>query len=494
MDMKKNRPYLKPFAKYVSLNVLGMLGVSCYVLADTFFISKDMGEAGLTALNLALPVFSFIQAVALMLGVGGGIKYAVAKAEGKQKEANSIFSITLLLSGIFSVIFVLIGAFASRPITALLKANEEVFEMTNLYLSVVLYFSPAFIFNTVVTSFVRNDGNPRLAMLATLLGSLFNVVMDYVLIFPLHMGILGAVLATGVSPVLGLLITGFHWALKKGPLHITKTKIPAKTSFSILGLGLPSLVTEFSGGIVMIVFNSVILGLEGNVGVAAYGIVANIAFVVLSMYTGVAQGVQPLLSDAHGKKDLKAKDTLLTYSLVTVGCVSLLIYVLLACLNKPITALFNSDNNAYLAKIAELGMIIYFIGSVFASLNAIFSTYFASIEKPFPSQAITLLKGLILIIPFIYLFSFLFDMTGVWLAYVLAEAVTLVIAIIVYAVFRKRTKASMMLDESTQAETLCCSENVDVSIGEMTEIIVPSDATAIIDIEGTDTAKGLSEN
>lgn len=443
MDMKKNRPYLKPFAKYVMLNVLGMLGVSCYVLADTFFISKDMGELGLTALNLALPVFSFIQAVALMLGVGGGIKYAVAKAEGNQKEANSIFGITLLLSGIFSVIFVLLGAFASRPLTVLLKANEEVFEMTHLYLRVVLFFSPAFIFNTVITSFVRNDGNPRLAMLATLLGSLFNVVMDYVLIFPCGLGILGAVLATGISPVLGILISSFHWILKKGPVRITKTKIPAKTSFSILGLGLPSLVTEFSGGIVMIVFNSVILGLEGNVGVAAYGIVANIAFVVLSMYTGVAQGVQPLLSEAHGRKDLKAKDTLLMYSLVSVGVVSTLIYILLACLNKPITAMFNSDNNPHLAQIAEFGMIIYFIGSVFASGNAIFSTYFASIEKPIPSQAITLLKGLILIIPFIYLFSFLWDMTGVWLAYVLAEGVVLIIAIIIYAVFRKRTKATM---------------------------------------------------
>ena len=111
--MTEKHPYLKPFAKYVMLNVLGMLGLSCYILADTFFISKGLGTLGLTALNLALPVFSFIQGVSLMLGVGGGIKYAVAKASGDQKTANSTFTVTMVLSAVLSLIFVLLGALAS---------------------------------------------------------------------------------------------------------------------------------------------------------------------------------------------------------------------------------------------------------------------------------------------------------------------------------------------------------------------------------------------
>ena len=173
------------------LNVLGMLGLSCYILADTFFISKGLGTLGLTALNLALPVFSFIQGVSLMLGVGGGIKYAVAKASGDQKSANSTFTVTLVLSAVLSLIFVLLGALASRPLTTFLKADSEVFEMTHQYLKVILLFAPAFIFSNVFASFVRNDGNPKLAMFATLFGSLFNIVFDYVLIFPCGMGILG---------------------------------------------------------------------------------------------------------------------------------------------------------------------------------------------------------------------------------------------------------------------------------------------------------------
>lgn len=442
----KNRNLLKQFFKYVSLNVLGMLGLSCYILADTYFISKGLGALGLTALNLALPIFSFIQGISLMLGVGGGIRYAVAKASGNQRGANSTFSVTMILSVLFSLLFVLLGAFASRPLTTLLKADSEVFEMTHQYLQIILLFAPAFIISHVFTSFVRNDGNPKLAMFATLFGSLFNIVMDYVLIFPCGMGILGAVLATGIAPVTGIIICGFHWALKKGPLRLAKPKFELKGTLMTLSLGLPSLVTEFAGGIVMIVFNSVILGIAGNIGVSAYSIVANIAFVVLSMYSGVAQGVQPLLSAAHGKKDLHAKDTFLKYSLLTAGVASTVIYIIVATLAPQITAVFNSEDNAVLAEIAKFGLIIYFIGSIFASINALFSTYFASIEKPLPSQAITLLKGLVLIIPFIYLFSHFLGMTGVWLAYVITEAVVLVLALAIYAIFRRRTKNAMLTE------------------------------------------------
>ena len=162
------------------------------------------------------------------------------------------------------------------------------------------------------------------------------------------------------------------------------------------------------------------------------------------MYSGVAQGVQPLLSEAHGRKDLKAKDTLLKYSLLTVGVVSSVIYVFIAAFSPEITAIFNSENNVRLAEIASFGMIIYFIGSIFASGNAIFSTYFASIEKPIPSQAITILKGLVIIIPFIYLFSHFMGMTGVWLAYVLTELIVLVMAVAIYILFRKRTKKKLL--------------------------------------------------
>ena len=87
----ERRTCLKNFIKYTSLNVMGMIGLSCYILADTFFISKGLGADGLVALNLAIPIYSFIHGSGLMIGMGAGTKYSIRKSQGDRKSANSIF-------------------------------------------------------------------------------------------------------------------------------------------------------------------------------------------------------------------------------------------------------------------------------------------------------------------------------------------------------------------------------------------------------------------
>ena len=85
--MNKNTD-LKDFIKYVSQNVMSMIGLSCYILADTFFIANGIGDKGLTALNLAIPVYSLVNGIGMMLGVGGATKYAITRAQGQKVEGN----------------------------------------------------------------------------------------------------------------------------------------------------------------------------------------------------------------------------------------------------------------------------------------------------------------------------------------------------------------------------------------------------------------------
>ena len=173
------QPTLKEFLRYTALNVTGMVGLSCYILADTFFVSKGLGMTGLAALNLAIPVFSFIHGSGLMLGMGGATWYSIFRGRQEQDKSNRIFTHMLLTALATAFLFVLTGLFFSGPLTLLLGANEETFSMTHIYLQVLLLFSPAFLMNDLLTCFVRNDGNPRLSMLSMLLGSLSNILLDY---------------------------------------------------------------------------------------------------------------------------------------------------------------------------------------------------------------------------------------------------------------------------------------------------------------------------
>ena len=151
---------------------------------------------------------------------------------------------------------------------------------------------------------MRNDGAPQRSMAAMIGGSLSNVVLDYVFMFPLGMGIFGAVFATGLAPVISMGILSPFFMQKKNRFRL-RVKAYSMAGWLrqagyILSSGLPSLITEVSSGIVIIVFNAVILRLQGNTGVAAYGVIANLSLVVIAIYTGIAQGVQPLMSSAHG--------------------------------------------------------------------------------------------------------------------------------------------------------------------------------------------------
>ena len=423
-----NKQYLNKFLKYASFSVLGMLGLSCYILADTYFIAKGLGADGLAALNLAIPVYSFIHGSGLMLGMGGAIKYTIYQSNNKTKKADLIFTNTIFLAGIISSIFILLGIFGAKQITILLSASEEIFLMTNTYLKVIMIFAPAFIINEVLLCYVRNDGNPNLAMKAMIGGSLANILLDYFFIFPMNLGIFGAVLATGLAPVISIMILSWHWIKKNNHFHLIKAKISYSNFISIIILGFPTLISEISSGIVIIVFNLIVFKLEGNVGIAAYGVIANLSLVVIAIFTGISQGMQPLISQSYGCMELKAAKQIRNYGLIAVLILSSFIYLVIFYQAESIVKIFNGENNLQLQIIAVDGLKIYFTAIFCASINIIIATYFTAVQKPMPAHVISLLRGLILIIPLAWLLSSWWGLTGVWLTFLFTECIVVLIS------------------------------------------------------------------
>ena len=417
----KERTLFREFLWYASLNILGMLGLSCYILADTFFVAQGLGADGLAALNLAIPVYSFVHGTGLMLGMGGATRYAIFRGQGSEKNGDRVFSQTLQLGAAFAVLFMTSGLLFSRQLAALLGADETGFSMTNTYLKVILLFAPAFIGNDILICFVRNDGNPRLSMTGMLLGSFSNIILDYVFIFPFGMGIFGAVLATGFAPVISMLILSSHIRSGKNRFHFRRQRPRREAAASVIALGFPSLITEVSSGLVIIVFNILILGLAGNTGVAAYGVIANLSLVVISLYTGIAQGVQPLMSRAWGRQERGEALKAFCYAVGLALLISAAVYAILMLFTAPLVSVFNSEGDARLQEMAEYGMRIYFKAIPFAGFNIVLSVLFTSTEQALPAQLVSLLRGLILIVPAAVFLSGAAGLTGVWLAFPVTE-------------------------------------------------------------------------
>lgn len=344
----------RDFAKYASLNVMGMIGLSCYILADTFFVSKGLGTDGLTALNLATPSTVY-HGSGLMIGMGGGTKYSIFKSQKEHNNANRAFTGAVSLATGFAAVFVLIGLFFSGTIISLFGADESVFAMSKTYLQVILLFAPAFLLNNVLLCFVRNDGAPQLAMAAMIGGSLSNVVAGLGIHFPLSDGDFRCRFCHWLAPIFSMLILSPHFIQKKNQFHLVKCRPDGKLLGGILSSGIPSLVTEVSSGIVMIVFNAIILHLEGNVGVAAYGVIANLSLVIIAIFTGIAQGIQPIISRCYGTRDFGRIHATLRYALITMLIFSAVIYGVVFFGAAQITNIFNSEQNPLLQSIAAEG-------------------------------------------------------------------------------------------------------------------------------------------
>ncbi len=417
---------INEFSKYTILNILGMMGLSCYILADTFFVSKALGAVGLTALNLAIPAYNFIHGTGLMLGMGGATRWSILKASGSDR-GDAVFTTAFRLTVILSLGFSALGLLGSAPLARLLGADEITFEMTRTYLRILLLFSPLFMMNDLLLCFTRNDGAPGLAMKAMLAGSFSNILMDYIFMFPLQLGIFGAVLATGFAPAISMMVLSPHLLKKCNTFHLadgSSSQIPV-----IASIGLPSLVAEVSSGAVIIAFNIIILGLEGNIGVAAYGVVANLSLVVVSIYTGLSQGVQPLLSRSYGHGDQTAVNAFLLYALATSLALSLLIYGGLFLGADPVVGIFNSEGNPLLQAMAIDGLRLYFTACPFVGTNLVLAVYLTCTDKARIAGVLSMLRGFLLILPLAFLMAAMWKMTGLWLAFPVTELAVFLLSI-----------------------------------------------------------------
>lgn len=428
----------KNFVKYSSLNVLGMIGLSCYILADTFFVSKGLGAEGLAALNLAIPVYSFIHGSGLMIGIGGGTRYSILKGQNKRESVNQIFTNAAVFTLCLSALFFLTGILFSGSIAHAFGAQGSVFQMSKTYIQVILLFAPVFMMNNLLLCFVRNDGAPQLSMAAMIGGSLSNIVLDYLFIFPLGMGIFGAVFATSMAPIISMMILSPYFLRKKNQFRLNRCRISAHLLLHTISSGLPSLITEVSSGIVIIVFNMILMNLEGNIGVAAYGVIANLSLVVMSIYTGIAQGIQPLISGSYGKGCASDVQALLRYALTTVLVLSAAIYIGVFFGADTIAGVFNSGHDPLLQGIAVDGLKCYFTACGFAGINIILSVYFTSTDCPLPAHMISLLRGFFIIIPLAFLMSALMGITGTWFAFPVTECLVSMAGALLYVYVKKK--------------------------------------------------------
>lgn len=412
--------------KYMIPSVAGMLGLSVCILFDTMFIGHKLGELGLAALNIALPTYNLYNAIGLAIGIGGATTLSIAMGQKKFHKVNRIFTSAVFAAIIFCIIINLLEFFFLDNIVYMLGASEATFPLTRDYLKVILTFNSAFIFASAFIVFVRNDGEPKLAMYAVIASNTTNIVLDYVFIYIFNWGMFGAALATSIGQLVALAVLSIHFIKKKNTMHLEIGGINLEHIGRVLKNGVPSFLNEISAGFVIFIFNIVIFKFEGDLGVSAYGIITNLVLIFTAIFNGVSQGVQPLISVNFGaQKEERVKEFLrLTRRIVVILGVIFLGMGLL--LPNQMISIFTSDTGKLLS-ITRQGIYLYFIAFLFNGSNIVNVAYLQAVEKAKESSLLSSLRGLIFIIIFIIILPRILGVYGVWLTIPSAELTTLII-------------------------------------------------------------------
>lgn len=434
------------YIHYFTTSVFGMLMVSIYILFDTIFIGQGLGSKGLAALSILLPVFCLLYGSGMLFGMGGSALMSIYLGQNKLERAQEVFTHAYLGMLFVGLLLSILGVLFLEPLCYFLGADAATFPYVKDYLFFILSFGFTFVMVNGSTIFIRNDQSPRWAMVITLTSGLSNIVLDYVFIFPLQMGMAGAAFATAIASSAAFSLSLFYIFRKGKALRFRFRCFSWQLLRKLLHVGFPSFIVEVSSGLVIFAFNYVILLRLGNVGVSAYSILANIMLIVTAIFTGISQGIQPLLSQNHGANQHKRVLHTRRLAVLSATLIGLIFYSAGLFFPDQIISLFSSEQGDF-RQITANAMLYIFPSFIISGINIVYGGYKQAINHASHSAWITFSRGVLLIILGLSTLPIYFGDQGIWLTIPFAEVGTLLLGLLL---LRKKPSRSATEDNTNQ--------------------------------------------
>ena len=421
----------KVFFHYLIPAVCSTLVTSVYLLVDTLIIGQGVGALGISALNIFMPFFLLFNGIGLLFGIGSGILISSEDGMGNKKKANQYFATGFVSILSIAIILGLIWNYYLQPLCVILGANSDTIDLVLEYGKCIMAFAPVFMMSNYFAPIVRNMKNPKLVMCAVLTGSVLNVILDYVFVFPMDMGMFGAAAATVIGSLTTLLVLSTHFIKKQNRVKINKETISLNLLAPIFKCGFSSLIMEVASGFVIFIFNIQILKYIGNNGIVVYGIISNCVLVGLALFNGVAQAAQPIIATNFGAGLNTRVKKVLKYALITTTIIGVSLFAVVFLFTGQIIKVFVQANSEILS-VGIPALRLYLSAFCIMNINILISSYFQSVGKEKVAIYISIIRGFLLNIVLAFLLPSVLPSTVLWVVVPVSELITLV-CITVYA-------------------------------------------------------------
>lgn len=407
--------------------MLGSISFFLFTIVDGVFVGQGVGTNALGAVNLTMPFVMIVNALFQLTTIGGVAIIAVRLGRGDARGANHAFMHAVTGTLIVSALLMLAGTCLTGPLCRLMGAGDTFYELTKDYLFWYSMFIIPSGLSTALQGFCRNDGSPGLVSIATIAGTAANIFGDWLLIFPLGMGVAGAAIATGVSQLITCLIVLLHFAWKRGVLRFSRFRLEPALLRKIAVRGMPACIAQFANPITTLWVNKVVGQQIGDIGVNAYSIISYVATFSMGVFFGVSDGLQPLFGQSYGAKDEKSLHYYFRAGTIISLAGSLIINALLLVFGRPVCALFGADP-ATLDFTLQV-MPLYSWGFVAVGVTTNISSYLYSTKRSRAADIISVLRSFVFNTLVILLLPAIFGGSMVWHSFGIAEAIVMLISI-----------------------------------------------------------------
>ena len=463
---KHNPITRKIFIAMLTPTILMNLTTAIGSLADTVIIGHYLDDLSLSVVTFATPIYMIINMFSALFAVGGCIAMSIDSGKGEKKTANKAFSLSMELLGLTGILLLFAGIFFSSTITGWLGAGEDVFELVQIYSRIILMGGPVFVLNIGLAFFVRNDGRPTLSMAGMFLSIITDIILNVVFVGIFDLGVAGAAYSTVLGQLVSVIVISSHFFSAKNTLKFRL--VFDKTVLRIIKNGGSTALHFIYQFLTILIINHFLSSLAGTSGVVIYTVVFNLSTISLSVFEGISQTIQPMVSNYYGEKSYKNIKETLRLAFITIIVICGTVTLLLEIVPQVVPIIFGIDD-ALLVQKSATAVRIYATSMIIMTINVVIGYYLQSIEQNFMSAVMISLRCLLIFLGATLILGKLFGMNGVWAAYTVSEASTFLICLLMLWVKKKKLRKNsvntnaLLLDKNIQNNIECYTYNCSES-------------------------------
>lgn len=411
---------------------------SVYGVVDGFFVSNFVGKTPFTAVNFIMPFLMILGSCGFMFGTGGGALVAKTMGEGKQKEAQILFSMVVYISAAIGLVMAILGLLSLRPLTAALGAEGQLLEDSVTYGRIILLAIPAYILQYEFQCLFSAAEKPGLGLFVTVAAGITNMALDALFVAGFHWGLEGAAAATAISQCVGGIMPLVYFARPNSSrLRLGKAKFNGRALAKACANGSSELMSNISMSVVSMLYNIQLLKYAGEDGVAAYGVLMYVSLVFQAAFIGDSVGSAPIIGYHYGAQNHKEMKGLLQKSLTLVSVFAIIMFSAARFMAEPLSLVFVGYDEGLLHMTVRAFSIFSF-SFLFSGIAIFGSSFFTALNNGLVSAGISFLRTLVFQIVAVLAFPLFWKVDGIWLSTVAAEVMAMVVTVLFLWVNRKK--------------------------------------------------------